>query len=282
MTKNLDKDGLRSIVENYDIFYIDLWGVVHNGITLHKNAIEALEEITKANKDYVLLTNAPRPNKIVNNFLEKMGMNKEIREKVYSSGEAALNYLKKNSLEEKFYHVGPPRDFDLFLDFKKNKTNNIKESSYLLCTGLFEEQGEDLKYYKELFKDHMDKKMICTNPDLIVDRGEKRELCAGSVALVFEKMGGEVIYFGKPFPEVYNQAINNEGKRVLSIGDEGKRVLSIGDNLNTDIKGANLLNFNSLIISNGVHKDEIKKEGIDVISKKYEVVVNFIQTELKW
>ena len=62
MTKNLDKDGLRSIVENYDIFYIDLWGVVHNGITLHKNAIEALEEITKANKDYVLLTNAPRPN----------------------------------------------------------------------------------------------------------------------------------------------------------------------------------------------------------------------------
>ena len=199
-------------------------------------------------------------------------MNKEIREKVYSSGEAALNYLRKNSLEEKFYHVGPPRDFDLFLDFKKNKTNDIKESSYLLCTGLFEEQGVDLDYYKKLFKDHINKKMICTNPDLIVDRGEKRELCAGSVAFVFEKMGGEVIYFGKPFPEVYNQAINNKGKRVLSIGD----------NLNTDIKGANLLNFNSLIISNGVHKDEIKKEGIDQVSKKYEVIVNFIQTELKW
>ncbi|MDB9773468.1 TIGR01459 family HAD-type hydrolase [Candidatus Pelagibacter sp.] len=272
MTKNLDNDGLRSITKNYDIFYIDLWGVVHNGITLHKNAIEALEEITKANKDYVLLTNAPRPNKTVNNFLEKMGMSKKIREKVYSSGEAALNYLRKNSLEEKFYHIGPPRDFDLFLDFKKNKTNDIKESSYLLCTGLFEEQGVDLNYYKELFKDHINKKMICTNPDLIVDRGEKRELCAGSVALVFEKMGGEVIYFGKPFPEVYNQAINNEGKRVLSIGD----------NLNTDIKGANLLNYNSLIISNGVHRDEIKEEGIDVVSKKYEVVVNFIQTELKW
>ena len=272
MTKNLDNDGLRSIVGNYDIFYIDLWGVIHNGITLHKNAIDALEEITKAKKNYVLLTNAPRPKKSVQLFLEKMGMNKEITEKVYSSGEAALNYLRKNSLEEKFYHVGPSRDFDLFLDFKKNKTIDIKESLYLLCTGLFEEQGVDLNYYKELFKDHISKKMICTNPDLIVDRGKKRELCAGSVALVFEKMGGEVIYFGKPFPEVYNQAINNQGKRVLSIGD----------NLNTDIKGANLLNYNSLIISNGVHKDEIKKEGIDLISKKYEVVVNFIQTELKW
>jgi HAD superfamily hydrolase (TIGR01459 family) len=272
MTKNLDNDGLKSIVKNYDIFYIDLWGVVHNGITLHKNAIKALEEITKANKDYVLLTNAPRPNKTVNSFLEKMGMSKEIREKVYSSGEASLNYLKKNSQEEKFYHVGPPRDFDLFLDFKKNKTIDIKESRYLLCTGLFEEQGENLNYYKELFKDHLNKKMICTNPDLIVDKGKKRELCAGSVAHVFEKLGGKVIYFGKPFPEVYNQAINNYGKKVLSIGD----------NLNTDIKGANLLNYDSLIISNGVHKDEIKKEGIDMVSKKYEVVVNFMQTELKW
>ena len=272
MTKNLDNNGLRSVVENYDIFYIDLWGVVHNGITLHKNAIEALEEITKANKNYVLLTNSPRPSKTVKSSLEKMGMRSEIREKVYSSGEAALGYLKKNLLDDKFYHLGPPKDYDLFLDFKKNKTENIKESSYLLCTGLFEEQSEDLNYYKELFKDHISKKMICTNPDLIVDRGDKRELCAGSVALIFEKMGGEVIYFGKPFPGVYNQSIDNKEKKVLSIGD----------NLNTDIKGANLLNYDSLIISSGVHKDEIKKEGIDTVSQKYEVVVNYIQTELKW
>ena len=272
MTKYLDNDGLRSIVENYDIFYIDLWGVIHNGIALHKNAIEALEEITKANKDYVLLTNAPRPKKSVQLFLEEMGMHEGIKEKVYSSGEAALSYLKKNFLNEKFFHIGPPRDFDLFLDFKKNKITEIKENSYLLCTGLFEAQNEDLNYYKELLKGHTNKKMICTNPDLIVDRGDKRELCAGSIAIVFEKMGGEVVYFGKPFPEVYNQSIDNKKKRVLSIGD----------NLNTDIKGANLLNFDSLLISNGIHKDEIKKEGIDMVSKKYEVTINFIQTELKW
>ena len=272
MSENLDNKGLRSIADNYDIFYIDLWGVIHNGINLHKNAIEALGEITKAKKKYVLLTNAPRPNKTVRLFLEKMGMNREIREHVYSSGEAALSYLKKNFLDEKFYHLGPSRDFDLFIDFKKNKTVDIKESSYLLCTGLFEERGDDLSYYRELFKEHINKKMICTNPDLIVDRGEKRELCAGSVALVFEKMGGEVIYFGKPFPEVYNQSIDNKEKKVLSIGD----------NLNTDIKGANLLNYDSLLISNGVHKEEIKKEGVDIVSKKYEAIVNFVQTELKW
>ena len=272
MTKNLDNEGLKSIIGNYDILYIDLWGVIHDGITLHKNAIETLKEITKAKKEYVLLTNAPRQNSSVNLFLEKMGMNEEIREKVYSSGEASLNYIKKNYLEQKFYHIGPLRDFDLFLEFEKNKAKDISESDYLLCTGLFENQEEDLNYYKRLFKDHINKKMICTNPDLIVDRGSKRELCAGSVALVFEKMGGKVTYFGKPFPEVYNQSINNKGKKVLSIGD----------NLNTDIKGANLLNYDSLLISNGVHKNEIKKDGIELVAKKYGVSTNFIQTELKW
>jgi ribonucleotide monophosphatase NagD (HAD superfamily) len=255
MSKNIDSEGLRSIVSNYDIFYIDLWGVIHDGINLHKSAIQALEEISKAKKNYVLLTNAPRPNSTVKKFLE-----------------AALSYLNKNYLNKKFYHVGPFRDFDLFVEFENNKVKIINESSYLLCTGLFEDHSEDLNYYKELFKYHLDKKMICTNPDLIVDRGNKRELCAGSVALVFEKMGGEVIYFGKPFPEVYNRSIDNKNKKVLSIGD----------NLNTDIKGANLLNYDSLLISNGVHKNEIKKEGIKVVSKKYETVVNFIQTELKW
>ena len=141
----------------------------------------------------------------------------------------------------------------------------------MLCTGLFDGH-EDLNYYRDLLKDQIKKTMICTNPDLIVDRGNKRELCAGSVALVFEKMGGKAVYFGKPFPEVYNQSIDNKNKKVLSIGD----------NLNTDIKGANLLNFDSLLISNGVHKNEIEDEGIEVVSKKYEAIVNFTQTELKW
>jgi HAD superfamily hydrolase (TIGR01459 family) len=272
MTKNLDKEGLRSIVDDYQLFYVDLWGVVHNGISLHQKAIKALNEITKKNKDYILLTNAPRPNHSVKNFLKKLGMEKEIRDHVFTSGEAALNYLKKNLLNKNFFHVGPPRDFDLFRDFEKKKTENIESSNYILCTGLFDDHNEDLKYYKNLFERNLKKVMICTNPDLIVDRGNMRELCAGSVAMVFEKMGGKVIYFGKPYPEVYNQSIDNKNKKILSIGD----------NLNTDIKGANLLNFDSLIISNGIHKNEIEKNGIEKTSKSYEAICNYIQSELKW
>ena len=272
MTKNLDKEGLSSIVDNYQLFYIDLWGVVHNGIKLHNEAIKTLKQISKKNKEYVLLTNAPRPNSTVKSFLKKMGMEKEIREHVFTSGEAALNYLKKNLIKKTFFHVGPPRDFDLFKDFEKNKSANIDKSEYILCTGLFDKYDKDLTYYKNLLESHLEKKMICTNPDLIVDRGSSRELCAGSVAMVFEKMGGDVVYFGKPYPEVYNQSINNKGKKILSIGD----------NLNTDIKGANLLNYDSLIISNGIHKFEIKKNGINNTARSYETICNYIQSELKW
>ena len=100
MTKNLDNEGLQSIVNNYDLFYIDLWGVVHNGIQLHTEAINVLKKLSDFKKKYILLTNAPRPNSIVKNFLEKMGMDENIRNHVFTSGEAALNYLKNNfSLE---------------------------------------------------------------------------------------------------------------------------------------------------------------------------------------
>ena len=272
MTKNLDKEGLSSIVDHYDLFYIDLWGVIHNGIKLHENAIHVLKELLIMNKDFVLLTNAPRPNLTVNKFLEKMGMDEKIRKHIFTSGEAALKYLKKFNLSDKFFHIGPQRDFDLFDDFKNNRSKTLDKSKYLLCTGLFDEYDKDLNYYRDLLEKHINKKMICTNPDLIVDRGNQRELCAGSVAMIFEKMGGEVVYFGKPYPEVYNQSINNINKRTLSIGD----------NLNTDIKGANLLNYDSLLISNGIHKNEIEEKGVEEISKQYESIVNYIQSSLKW
>tara|TARA_Y100001970_G_scaffold166297_1_gene203367 strand:+ start:152 stop:970 length:819 start_codon:yes stop_codon:yes gene_type:complete len=272
MTKNLDIIGLHSIAENYDLFYIDLWGVIHNGINLYDNSIVVLDKLVQMNKSFVLLTNAPRPNKTVQNFLAKIGMRQDLREHVFTSGEAALNYLEKNLLSKKFYHIGPPRDFDLFNLFKQNKCENIQDSEYLLCTGLFDNYDKDLNYYKNLLDKNLKKKMICTNPDLIVDRGNVRELCAGSIAMIFEKMGGKVVYFGKPHPEVYK----------LSIDNTYNKILAIGDNLNTDIKGANLLNYDSLLITSGIHRDEIRDKGVQNVTKEYETIVNFTQSELKW
>ena len=271
MVKNLDQKGIKSIVNRYDLFFIDLWGVVHNGIELYENSINVLDNLAAAKKDFVLLTNAPRPNVTVINFLKKMGLKKYF-ENVFTSGEAAHKYLISHLGKKNFFHIGPPRDFDLFKNIEKNNVLNIEDADYFLCTGLFEDQENDLNYYKKLLSNHTSKKMICTNPDLIVDRGEEREYCAGSVAKSFEEIKGEVIYFGKPHPPVYN----------LSTNIINKKVLCIGDNLNTDIKGANIQNFDSLLITNGIHRKEILDTELMSVLKKYETRVDYIQNNLKW
>ena len=271
MSKNLDESGLKSIFSEYDLFFIDIWGVVHNGIKLHENAVKVLNELSNNEKKFILLTNAPRPNLTVINTLKKMGLN-NFFDTVFTSGEASKRYLLENFNNKKFFHLGPPRDFDLFKTFEDNKVLNIDDSDYLLCSGLFEEHEDDLEYYKNLLSKHITKKMICTNPDLIVDRGDKREYCAGSIAKSFEEINGEVIYFGKPYPPVYEIAadVNN------------KKILCIGDNLNTDIQGANIQNFDSLLITGGIHKQEISKLSMDKVLKNYETKINYFQKELKW
>ena len=269
MTTNLEEIGLSSIVDQFDLFFIDIWGVVHNGIKLYPDAINVLERLNDKNKDYVLLTNAPRPNSTVINFLKKMGLAKLHCEKVYTSGEAALRFLNEKSKQSKFFHIGPPRDFDLFFSFKENKVKNINDSEFLLCTGLFDEYIEDLNYYKNLLKNKKELKMICTNPDLIVDRGNEREYCAGTIAKIFEEEGGKVEYFGKPYPLVYK----------LCAKIKNKKILCIGDNLNTDIKGANLQNFSSLFISSGIHKNET---NLSLTFKNHNVRVDYLQSYLKW
>ena len=271
MVKNLDQEGVKSVVNRYDLFFIDLWGVVHNGIELYENSINVLDNLAAAKKEFVLLTNAPRPNATVKNFLKKMGLKKYF-ENVFTSGEAAYKYLISELGNKNFFHIGQPKDFDLFKNIKKNNVLNIEDADYFLCTGLFEDQENDLNYYKKLLSNHTSKKMICTNPDLIVDRGEEREYCAGSVAKSFEEIKGEVIYFGKPHPPVYN----------LSTNIINKKVLCIGDNLNTDIKGANIQNFDSLLITNGIHRKEILDTELMSVLKKYETRVDYIQNNLKW
>ena len=131
-----------------------------------------------------------------------------------------------------------------------------------------------LKYYENLLKKHTKLKMICTNPDLIVHRGSKVEYCAGSVAAIFEKLGGKVVYFGKPYPEIYNFCIK-----------KNETVLAIGDNIRTDIKGANKMKFDSLLITSGIHKNEfinLSLDSYDKLLEKYKARTNYFQEKLIW
>ena len=262
---------LSEIFKSYDTFVIDLWGVIHNGVKLNPKAIEAIDQLQNHSKKIIFLSNAPRPSSKVINFLLKMNMNKRHLSNVMTSGEAAMHAINKNKYGKFFFHLGPSRDNSVFEKVKDNKTD-LEKCDFILCTGLFDGYENDLEYYKKFLSKHISKKLVCTNPDLTVHRANIEELCAGSIAKIFEDLGGEVVYFGKPHKEVYNMCFNSNEK-----------VLAIGDNLRTDIKGANNLKIDCIFISDGVHRNEFKDTlDLNDLLTKYKVKANFFQRELKW
>ena len=262
---------LAEIYNSYDTFIIDLWGVVHNGVKLNLKAIEAIENLIKNKKKVVFLTNAPRPCSIVKQYLLNLGMRKDLLKNIMSSGEASMKALEKERFGKLFFHLGPNKDNEIFVNIKKNKST-LDQCEFILCTGLIEGKEENLEYHKHLLKNHVSKKLICTNPDLIVHRGEVAEYCAGTIAKLFESIGGESIYFGKPYKEIYTMCFT-----------EKEKTIAIGDNLNTDIKGANNMNIDSIFISNGVHRGEFQDEKeLNSILLKYKVEASYFQPQLIW
>ena len=171
--------GLNQVQSNYDAFFIDLWGVIHNGIKLHPGAVEVLENLNKLNKRFILMSNAPRLSKSVEKFLLKLKLNKILVKNIFTSGEAALQSLHKNIYGKNFYHLGPQRDSSLFEGFENNR-RDLENADFILCTGFFDSHENSLDYYKDLLKKYIQLKMVCTNPDLVVHRGSEREYCAGT------------------------------------------------------------------------------------------------------
>ena len=262
---------LSSIFKSYDIFIIDLWGVLHNGIRVNPEAIRVIEQLHKNNKKYIFLSNAPRPIENVKSFLLKMGVDEKYLKNIYTSGEAALQSIRNLKYGKFFYHLGPNRDNYLYKGLEKSKVD-LSSCDYILCTGLFDQEIDNLDFYNKILKENKNKIMVCTNPDLVVDRGNVREYCAGSIADLFEKLGGKVIYFGKPYKEIYDLILEKK-----------QRALIIGDNLRTDIKGANNINQESIFILEGVHKNEILNEkNLKPLFDKYSVMPDFIQDKLMW
>ncbi len=151
--------GLRQIQSKYDAFFIDLWGVIHNGVNLYPEAIDVLENLNKLNKRFVLISNAPRPSKSVERYLINLKMDKVFLKNLFTSGEATLQTLKNNVYGKKFYHLGPKKDIDLIRGLEKNQTT-LNKCDFILCTGLFENEKNSLNYYENLLKKFTKVKML--------------------------------------------------------------------------------------------------------------------------
>ena len=158
--------GLSQVQGKYDSFFIDLWGVIHNGIQLYPGAINVLKNLNKIKKRFVLISNAPRPSKSVEKYLINLKMDKIFLKNVFTSGEAALQTLRQKVYGEKFYHLGPKRDEDLIKDFKKDKTS-LDKCDFILCTGLFEDEENTLNYYDDLLKKYTKHQIMYYYPNLL-------------------------------------------------------------------------------------------------------------------
>jgi HAD superfamily hydrolase (TIGR01459 family) len=276
--------GLSKIYSKFDIFLVDLWGVIHNGIECYSDALNVLKNLKKTKK-IILISNAPRPSSSVQKFLNQINFNKSFYDFLITSGDLTRYYLKNFTKKENFYHLGPDRDNSLFSNLMLKKTT-LKNARFVICTGVNNNNDNLNKYFSILKKiKKRNLKIICANPDLIVHRGDRAEYCAGSIAKLYEKMGGRVEYFGKPYKNIYEYIF-----RILKKNSKKKiyksKVLVIGDNLNTDISGANNFNVKNLFIAGGIHKPEWSKKNISlanfVIGKNKYFKINYFQNELIW
>ena len=276
--------GLNKIYSRFDIFFVDLWGVVHNGVECYSDALKALKKIKKSKK-IVLISNAPRPSNNVKKFLNKLNFSKNFYNLLITSGDLTRFYLKNLTKNKSFYHLGPDRDKSLFINLGLKKTS-LNNASFVVCTGVNNNKDSLNKYFSILKKIKKRKlKMICANPDLIVHRGNQTEYCAGSIAKLYERMGGKVKYFGKPYKYFYEyicKILKEKYKKKIN----KKKILVIGDNLNTDILGANNFKVENLLITGGIHKSEWNKKKLNlasfVIMKNKDFKINYFQNELIW
>jgi len=259
---------LSQISDRYDALFVDLWGCLHNGMRPFPDAVAALARYKESGGKVILLTNAPRPKPSVIKQLDKIGVPSTIWDDVVSSGDAAQAAMLSGVVGRKVYHIGPDKDEGFFTQISSDLADlgtvervSLEEAEGIVCTGPFDEQTETPQDYHQPFLYAKTKglKLLCANPDIVVDMGETRIYCAGALAAYFTEIGGESLYFGKPYPPIYDLA----RRRLNALGGdvEPSRILAIGDGIRTDIKGAIGEDIDSLFLTAGLAAAQTQTDG---------------------
>jgi HAD superfamily hydrolase (TIGR01459 family) len=248
-------DRFSALAPDYDVVLSDVWGVVHNGVAAFPEACDALTRFRDKGGTVVLITNAPRPNGVVASQVAQFGAPRSIYDAIVSSGDVTRSEIEKRP-GQTILHVGPKRDLAIFegLDVRFAP---VESADYVICSGLFYEDTETPEDYRPLLEKMRARElfMVCGNPDVVVERGETLLYCAGAIADLYAKQGGDVLYAGKPYAPIYDLALQlaerARGKKV-----DKKRVLAIGDSVRTDFSGAASYGIDCLFVTAGIHSAE--------------------------
>lgn len=273
--------GLHTLADTYNAYIIDLWGVVHNGVAAFPQALTCLRWLRKLEKTVVFLSNAPRRATIARQQLRDRGVEDHLYEAVYTSGEDCHNRLLYRdtsfyaTLGKRLYHLGPEKDRSLFEGLDYVLVPSLLQADFILNTGPLGWESS-LDPYKPLLEEALllHKPMICPNPDKTVIYGQTLALCAGTLAAFYENHGGKVWYHGKPFKGVYDNLFNLYPQ--LAHG----KTLMIGDSLQTDVRGAQSVGLDSLLVLSGVHGNQ--GMPMEDLYAQHAVRPTFVAPKLQW
>ncbi|MBM3633239.1 MAG: TIGR01459 family HAD-type hydrolase [Alphaproteobacteria bacterium] len=248
--------GIKDVIDHYDAFIIDLWGVIHNGIKPYPHALETLKNLKDLKKTTLLLSNSPRRVFASEAHLAEMGLPRDLYTHIYTSGEDTHQGLKNRPdawhqrLGQRLYHIGPAFHHPMYDGLPYEKASTPDEADFILMTGA---EYTHINDYEEILNKGRERRlpMLCANPDRVVVHNGKIILCSGGVAHRYEEMGGDVFYHGKPYPAVYQPVLK------LLDGTPTSRILAIGDSLTTDIKGAQSYHIDGVLVMSGIHHEDL-------------------------
>ena len=255
MTQIIDR--FIDISANYDVAFVDLWGCIHDGIKAFPVAVKAMQDFRAKGGVVVLLTNSPRPRDSVADQIAGMGVPKDAYDTIATSGDSARSAMYQGAVGEKIWFMGEsPRDDDFFKPLKildnpvDIKKVPLKDAEGIICCGPFDPMADpEVNRPEFLLAKQMGLKLLCANPDIVVDRGVTREWCAGALAKLYTEMGGESLYFGKPHPPIYDLA----RRRLAALGGpEEPRLLAIGDGIRTDVEGGLGEGIDTIFVTGGL------------------------------
>ena len=266
-------EGIKSINHIFEAYIVDIWGVLWDGIEPYTDAKKTLQSLKKLNKPILLLSNAPRRAKVVKDKLKSIGIHEELYNKIISSGEICRNnFLTNKSVISKvgssFYFIGQDTDKCITEELPLTEVGKIKDADFLLVCGTRNFNDGINIYKKELdLALKFNLPFVCVNPDKYVIRKEgKLLICAGIMAEYYQSNKGIVFSFGKPFSKAYEECIKY--LKTLKPHIKKKQILIVGDSLETDILGANNCDMASLLIANGIHRDDLLFNQNYLSSKK--------------
>ena len=260
--------GLAEIAGDYDAVICDVWGVLHNGREAFHPAADAMRRFRKERGPVVLLSNAPRLADGVEAMFDRLALPCDFYDGIVTSGLAAHRDLRRRTeggRNLRLFYLGPPRDNPIF-DGLNITFASPEEAEIVLCTGFYDDETETPDDYRPMLEGFRARALpfLCANPDIVVQRGDKLIYCAGAIARLYESMGGETVYYGKPYPAVFEAAL----AAARAVGAV-KRTLVIGDGIETDIAGANRIGLDALFIAGGIHGRELREHS-DALARLFE------------